>query len=192
MGLGSVAFHATLLYEHQMLDELPMLWSAICMVYILLEFDAPADASRFGPALPLYLTLHGAATTYLVATTGGSLQFYLFHASFGSAEFWCLYQIWKLRTASSRLAAGFRFYLVALVCWSADLTACGSLSALPANPQLHAWWHILVSSGMYCLTLLVGVARQRVLKQPVVVGGSALLPHLALAPSGAFGGSKEA
>lgn len=34
IGLGSVMFHGTLLYELQMADELPMLWGSLGMVLL--------------------------------------------------------------------------------------------------------------------------------------------------------------
>ena len=39
VGLGSIAFHATLLRPMQMLDEVPMLYSAQAMVYCIVEND---------------------------------------------------------------------------------------------------------------------------------------------------------
>ena len=35
VGLGSVMFHGTLRFEMQLMDELPMLWCALCMFYNL-------------------------------------------------------------------------------------------------------------------------------------------------------------
>lgn len=37
MTVGSIAFHSTLLYEWQLADELPMIFSASCSVFILLD-----------------------------------------------------------------------------------------------------------------------------------------------------------
>ena len=43
---------------------------------------------------------------------------------------------------------------VGLVVWIADQKLCDRLHALPTgNPQFHAWWHVLASSGLYFLTL---------------------------------------
>ena len=37
VGVGSMAFHGTLLFGLQMLDELPMIYSALIMTYCVLE-----------------------------------------------------------------------------------------------------------------------------------------------------------
>jgi dihydroceramidase len=166
VGLGSIAFHATLRFELQMADELPMLYTAIVMLFILLENQ---PQRRFGLWLPLALAAHAALVTGLTAFTRGPLQFYLFHTSFGSMEAFSLYGVYRLQRAQpmsptrNLFRAGIAAYLVAIVLWFIDLTRCPWLSGLSAlglfNPQLHAVWHVLVSCGFYCLLLVVAYHR---------------------------------
>ena len=40
VGIGSFFFHATLLYEAQLADELPMIYVVSCLLAILLESEA--------------------------------------------------------------------------------------------------------------------------------------------------------
>jgi dihydroceramidase len=173
VGIGSIAFHATLRFELQMLDELPMLYSALVMVYILLE---NRRTSRFGPWFPGLLLAHGALVTCLAAFTHGKLQFYLFHSSFGSLEVFALYGAYSIyrRSTLGSVKRLFRFgmssYLLAIVLWFIDLQFCPLLAVtLPSrgipNPQFHAVWHVLVSCGMYCLVLVVAYDRLEVLQQ---------------------------
>jgi dihydroceramidase len=167
VGLGSIAFHATLRFELQMADELPMLYSAIIMVYILVE---NRRERRFGAWFPLALAAHAALVTALTALSRGSLQFYLFHLSFGSIETFSLLGVYLLTrrhgtTAARRLfRTGMASYLIAVVLWFIDLRFCPLLSErLPAlgafNPQLHAVWHVLVSLGFYSLLLVTAHVR---------------------------------
>jgi dihydroceramidase len=171
VGVGSITFHASLRFELQLLDELPMLYSALIMVYILLENRAER---RFGAWFPALLVVHALLVTTLTAFTRGKLQFYLFHASFGSLEFFGLYRVYRISRRSSDVVVhrlfrvGMGAYAVALFCWITDLKACETLDGtLPrlglVNPQLHAWWHILVSVGLYLLVVLVAYDRLQVL-----------------------------
>jgi hypothetical protein len=41
IGLGSVAFHGTLLRWGQVLDEVPMLWASLCFLYVGMTMDGP-------------------------------------------------------------------------------------------------------------------------------------------------------
>ncbi|KAJ1336689.1 hypothetical protein BSLG_007008 [Batrachochytrium salamandrivorans] len=56
-------------------------------------------------------------------------------------------------------------YGTAAICWFADMFLCEYINPhyegaiLPVNPQFHAWWHILVSIGLYHLALLTLAAR---------------------------------
>lgn len=117
VGLGSIGFHGTLQvrvrssmrctpppvphvramqFELQMLDELPMLWTALVVVYTLVE-DKPER--RYGNWFPALLFLHAVFITALVSMTHGALQFYLFHISFGTAEFYSLYRVFRMYNA---------------------------------------------------------------------------------------------
>jgi dihydroceramidase len=170
VGIGSVAFHATLRFDLQMLDEVPMLWSALAMLYILIE-DRPAR--RFGSWLPVALIAHGLLVTALTAFTRGGLQVYLFHASFDSMEAFALYRVYRIhrRATSARLRAVYRVgmgaYALAIVAWVIDFRGCEAVRRLPVhglpNPQLHAWWHVLVSVGLYMLTVVEAFDRLEVL-----------------------------
>ena len=167
VGLGSIAFHATLRFGLQMLDELPMLYLVTWLVWLLVE-NGPGR--RFGLWLP------GALAGYvLLATAGATLnrgdaQFLAFHVSFGALEFFCLGRITQLalrpenRAVRGRFALGFAAYVIAIGLWFVDLKACPWVSiTLPAhgvpNPQLHAWWHVLVSLGFFLLLGVVSSVR---------------------------------
>jgi dihydroceramidase len=186
VGLGSIAFHATLRFELQMLDELPMLYAVILLVYVLLE-DRPSP--RFGPWLPLALFGHATLVTYLCAFTRGTLQFYLFQFSFGSLELFALHRCYRLyqrakrETARRLFRAGMSLYGIAIVLWFIDIRFCGAMRALPSfgipNPQLHAWWHVLVSAGFFLLVLLIAFERAQTLgHHPEIRRAMRVVPYL--------------
>jgi dihydroceramidase len=187
VGLGSIAFHATLHRELQLLDELPMLYSALVMVYILLE-DRPAR--RFGPWFPAALAAVALLGTASELFLRGPLQFTLFLIIFSALEFFGLFRTWVIFRRSRdpivrRLfGAGIALYGAAELCWMADFRGCAFLGGfLPAhglpNPQLHAWWHVLVSGGLYTLTLMIAYQRLQVLgAHPTVDWARGWLPFV--------------
>lgn len=187
VGVGSTAFHATLLREFQMLDELPMLYLAIVIVYILLE-DRPQR--RFGAWFPLLLLGHAVLVTYLTAFTRGTVQFFLFQASFASLEFYALGRTYVLqrRSPDARVKRLFRLgigaYALAIILWLSDIQFCPTLNeTLPArglpNPQFHAWWHVLVSCGFYALLLVIAHHRLATLgRQPRFTFAAGGFPRL--------------
>jgi len=174
VGIGSIAFHATLRFELQMLDELPMLYTALVMIFIVTE-DRPQR--RFGALFPALLVVHGVAVTCLSAFTRGAVQFYAFQTSFATMEGYALYATYRVyrrsRDAVPRrlYRAGMASYAIAVALWFIDIRACGVLQGyLPQhgipNPQFHAWWHVLVSIGFYLLVLTLAWERLRVLGSP--------------------------
>jgi len=65
-----------------------------------------------------------------------------------------------------RFLLGLVTYAAAIAVWFVDLKDCAFVSVtLPAhgipNPQLHAWWHTLVSLGFFLLLGVIAFDRQR-------------------------------
>ena len=171
VGIGSLAFHGTLLFELQMLDELPMLYTAALLVYIVLE-DQPER--RFGSWFPAILVGYAVVATCGAAFMRGQAQFWSFQVSFAGLEFYGLYRTLLIhrrsldRTQRRIFRAGICLYLGAIVLWFIDLRFCSPLVNVTRrlgvpNPELHAWWHVLVSAGLYCMVLVIAFDRCRVL-----------------------------
>ncbi len=163
VGFGSIAFHATLRFELQMLDELPMLYLVTLIVYILLE---PGPVARSPRWLPWTLAGYAFVLTVLCSASRGRLQFWVFQISFGSLELWSLLRVYQIYRRTESLGqrrlfrAGMAAYLLGIVVWFCDLRFCPLLGEwLPRhgipNPQLHAWWHLLVAGGFYALLLFI-------------------------------------
>ena len=175
MGIGSVAFHGTLHRFSQALDEVPMLYCVMTYTFIAICQRYPISGVK-RLILGLSLILYCALLTILVTVSHGTLQFTLFHISFNSAHLFALFQAYRLYTdrCSSHktrntkkidpslllFERGALFYVSSFICWLADMFLCEyinphySTSYLPFNPQLHAWWHIFISIGLYCMGVL--------------------------------------
>lgn len=185
MGIGSVAFHGTLHRVSQALDEVPMLYCV--MTYTFIGINQRYQLSGITRTiLGIFLISYCAFLTILVTASHGPLQFALFHISFNSAHIFALYQAFRLYTdrrsskkTSSRSSIdpslllferGAFFYLSSFICWLADMFLCEyinphySTSFLPFNPQLHAWWHVLISIGLYCMGTLTLYERMEKIK----------------------------
>ncbi len=187
VGLGSIAFHGTLRFELQMLDELPMLYAVTLMVFILVERGPMPRLGRWFPAL---LLAYAGLVTVLCVFTRGVVQFWVFQLSFGSLELFSLASVWALQRRSHAPAvrrlfrAGMGAYVLAIVLWFIDVRACDFVSlTLPSkglpNPQLHAWWHLLVSCGFYLLLLVIAHERLVTLGHgPTLRRTAGLLPGL--------------
>lgn len=184
VGVGSIAFHGTLRFELQMLDELPMLYLVALVAYLLLE-------SRFGRWLPVALFTYAGVATASAVLTRGQFQFLAFQFAFGALELFCMWRVYLLSRDSenkpvrSLFNLGVSLYLAAIVLWFIDLRFCDVVSIrLPAlgipNPQLHAWWHVLVSCGFYLLLCVIGYDRLRTLHAcPRIETVGGLLPAVA-------------
>ncbi len=145
VGIGSVAFHATLRFETQMLDELPMVYLVLLVVYELT-----------GARVRWPFALAGLVLTVLASGTRGQVQFYVFQVGFGALEVFALAKTYLVqRGAPSPVRKLYRYgmlsYAVAVTAWFVDIRFCGAIG----DWKLHAVWHVLVSAGFYALLLVI-------------------------------------
>ncbi|MGZ6162949.1 MAG: ceramidase [Myxococcaceae bacterium] len=169
VGLGSIAFHATLRFGLQMMDELPMLYLVTWLVWLLVENE---PTRRFGAWFPVALGIYVVLATAGATLNRGDAQFLAFHLSFGALEIFCLGRVTQVAlrpengAVRRRFGLGLAAYGLAIALWFVDLKACPWVSVtLPSrgipNPQLHAWWHLLVSLGFFLLLGVISFDRLR-------------------------------
>ncbi|KAL1408586.1 Alkaline ceramidase 3 [Vanrija albida] len=163
---GSVAFHGSLLWETQLMDELPMLWQMSYAIYAIFNLG------RF-PGAPWLL----AAWDVAIAVGYVAFPYPVGFQAFYFVMFWTQYlrTIVLLRRNPKGHPAreqlwfsyvGVSLCLLAFAIWNVDSQFCPGLRELRAwlvsngagslgfLSEGHAWWHLLMGYGSY----LVGVA----------------------------------
>ncbi|KAF9989397.1 Alkaline ceramidase 3 [Mortierella antarctica] len=183
VGIGSFLFHATLLHHMQMLDELPMLYSVLTLFFCLIESrfgPRPAWFARSLAVLGVVVTILVAFTEgdmqfYSFHGTFGPLEV---------ATLYLIFRVYLARKSEypdvrKVFEAGIGLYAIAVAVWVTDLSFCtkplltwlGPLGVNEPRPYegahhehaqwifkdlyLHAWWHILVSMGLYLLSTVI-------------------------------------
>ncbi|XP_014239336.1 alkaline ceramidase 3 [Cimex lectularius] len=165
VGLGSWAFHMTLLYEMQLFDELPMVWGTCVLVYCLSEVRKPPKKGQISN-LSLFLFLASFSLFFTIL--------YLYwpqpafqHTSYGIlvvASFILEMQLIKLKNCAickKLFILSTSIYLFGFFLWNLDNIFCSSLQAVRNNlpnalnplTQLHGWWHCLAGYGTYLQVL---------------------------------------
>lgn len=188
VGAGSVAFHGTLQFRHQMWDEVPMLWTVATYAYCLLEHHTAKPS--WGVALPAALVLYAVLSTAATSLQGGNNQWFSFHAAFACLEFPVLYLVLQFfrnlgdDDADTRrvLRRGFHGWFLAIAVWILDLNLCPFLRRFPAYDlwNLHAWgWHVLTSWGLYSMSVGMWYHRLRRVLGVDVRLVSGVLPRIA-------------
>ena len=178
VGVGSVAFHATLWRSMQLMDELPMLWGNCIFLFTLTSMEVPQGRSTARLAL--------ASLAYTVLATLAVLLFDgddqgVFLVTYGSVVVWCMYRGYALDCkynaggGTALYELSMVFYLLGLLAWAIDRTWCASVQPL----HLHAAWHVCASLGSFSTVLHWTWVRQRVLKRRAVVASVLPLQYVA-------------
>ncbi|PVV00360.1 hypothetical protein BB560_005264 [Smittium megazygosporum] len=168
VGLGSMAFHATLKLFTQLLDELPMIYSSTLFLYFLIEYK---DELKYGYKLPPLLLFANIFITYsYVSNLNPIFHQIMFGALMLSAFLACADLMKRIpkgclfkNCATKLLLHAFGAGLLGFIAWNFDNLFCSclrqtrSVVGWPMSVlfQLHAWWHILTAYGAHCLGIFM-------------------------------------
>lgn len=171
IGLGSAAFHGTLLWHYQLLDELPMLYASCIFIRSLVH--SPAK-KHHGMLLTAVLVVYAVVVTVIYVR---SRDFAFFVTAYGvqvaviaSGSF---YHCIRAPTAEQRtqlfrlMLISLGFYFNGLVLWNVDNAYCPKIRSLRASLpvalqpllQFHAAWHVFSAYGTYVSVVLMAYAR---------------------------------
>ncbi|THH27670.1 hypothetical protein EUX98_g6519 [Antrodiella citrinella] len=172
VGLGSFIFHATLLYEAQLADELPMVYVATYCLGVLFDC-APGFSLTSTKALTLTFLyfafniiftwsyavyrnpIYHQAVFATVMLINAYRTYYLLRVSPMSAHIPA-----PLKTSIARIfSSGVGIFVFGFFVWNLDNIFCGALTGWkrslgwPAAFLLegHSWWHIFTALGTYLM-----------------------------------------
>ncbi|KAG0093099.1 Alkaline ceramidase 3 [Podila epicladia] len=167
LGIGSVLFHGTLRHKMQLLDELPMLYSATIIFFICIE----TKIGKVGQWFPLALTAWLIITTVFFSTTTGTLQSVSFQTTYLTTQSCMIYflRVFHVQQrvirpnpmASTVMRLAVASTIIAVTVWLTDYRLCVYVNGvspetiLSLNPQFHAWWHCFSGIAVYSASVLV-------------------------------------
>jgi len=145
VGIGSTLFHATLLYEYQLTDELPMIYGDIALCYLV--FADHIRKPTFTKILP-----------FILLSFAGLISFFMYldpnNPLFLQVGYVCQVVIITAKSAEvayknpgtrSLFWLALTAYVSASVCWLLDRFLCYYVQPF----QLHSMWHALAAYGTY-------------------------------------------
>jgi len=160
VGIGSAAFHGTLLYTGQIMDELPMVYASLSILYVVMEMDAKSKPiyKYLAPMILGYSALFTAVYLYLPSFFIFFLVGYIF------SILTLVYQCSKIYRRPSTLkhqkvfvVLGIGFYIGGwLFFWVPEIAFCDTLQAF----NFHAWWHVTSTLGAFVMTLFAVFQRE--------------------------------
>jgi len=175
VGLGSTAFHGTLLIENQLLDELPMLWGMLAWIYIINTMRSPkGPISAKDRSLAVKLVLFG--VTWTVSSPWVHQIPILFQALFVSTVMYCVYNLHRFyhiceNTTARRLYVIYNCsVVVGALIWIIDNEACNILHEVFGQfwwhkyvGSLHGYWHLLMACNVYAGPVFGSIIRSQVM-----------------------------
>ncbi|XP_041483301.1 alkaline ceramidase 3-like [Lytechinus variegatus] len=174
VGIGSWCFHMTLLYGMQLLDELPMVWGSIVMVYI--SFESCEKPGNLNTKLLTALFIYCLLITIIYLTAINPL---IHQVGYGFLVVLLVGRgIYMLRYYGKHknkflYAYCLGLYVFAFFLWNIDNNLCTSVRSLrnslpfplSAVTQLHGWWHIMAGTSTHCFVILMCNFRSNYLRR---------------------------
>ncbi|KAF9270657.1 alkaline phytoceramidase [Marasmius fiardii PR-910] len=177
VGIGSFAFHASLLYEAQLADELPMIYVASMSFWLLYDYERGFKSRSFRTKCHIAsLVLFDVMFTWAYSVYRNPI----FHqVVFAILVITCTFRIvYLLRVSPVRdripqekravifkwFAIGVSTFAFGFLIWNLDNIYCDFLTKLKVylgHPlafliEGHAWWHIFTALGTYYM--FIGVS----------------------------------
>lgn len=156
VGLGSFAFHCTLIYKMQLMDELPMIYGSCILLYSLIEVNGKENKMNkelvaFFVIISIFITI-----VYIIV-----LNPLFFQWAYGLLAGWLfgltMYNCKRYNGSAALVTMSMLSYGFGFILWNIDNNFCPQMrnarAILPefVKPltQLHAWWHTLAGAGTY-------------------------------------------
>ncbi|KAJ3828415.1 ceramidase [Lentinula raphanica] len=170
IGVGSFAFHASLLYEAQLADELPMIYVASMGFWILYDYQPGFDLSSTQTKVQIaFLVLFDVLFTWSYAVYRNPVYH---QVVFAIVIISCAIRIayllkWspvrhtlpenKKNVIASMFSTGALTFAFGFFVWNLDIIFCDTLTrwkriiGWPTAFLLegHSWWHVLTGLGTY-------------------------------------------
>jgi len=155
IGIGSFFFHATLRYEAQLFDELPMMLMAGQSIWCMVVNGHSSKIRSIISAVIVYSLIAVGASVYLIYR-----NYWVFYGIFVAImTVLVLGAIYLSHTnphVSSPMMKAFWVNLAAFGLWNIDVHLCSQLrfirscfvQPLDSILQLHGWWHLLTAIGL--------------------------------------------
>ena len=162
-GIGSWMFHMTLLFEMQLLDEIPMVWGGAFMLYSL--YRARNSYDEGGKWVGLALLSYSIIVTavYLFNKNAVFHEFMYGLLVTGIVFLAVKYTYLYYKKGVPLFYAGVVLYGVGFALWNIDNNFCPRVTDLRENKlgsnnilkflspltQLHGWWHLMAGYATY-------------------------------------------
>ncbi|KAI9190024.1 alkaline ceramidase ydc1 [Blastocladiella emersonii ATCC 22665] len=162
VGIGSFCFHATLQYEAQLLDELPMIYMELVFSYLAIENTAKKRYAW----LPAAMWISGIAYSILHVTQRLVVTFHIVFGVLIAPILILPYPFTKHEPKLRRsFLLGFLTLTLSFVAWELDQIFCEYLEPL----HLHAVWHVgTATAGAMWLTSMMYIRMRYVHRVPGV------------------------